>query len=90
MINKEVTEAGRQVLGGFLCSERERKGISKNAVCAATGMTMAQVIAIETGSKAYTIDSLLAYVAGIDCYFNLSLPDREGKHLDHDDMVSKM
>lgn len=90
MINKEVTEVARQKLGDFLRSERERKGISKYRVIQNSGMSMDQVNAIEKGSKAYTIDALLAYVTAIDCYFNLTLPDRDGKHLDLDDMIEKM
>jgi transcriptional regulator with XRE-family HTH domain len=90
MINKKVTEIARQKLGDFLRSERERKGLTKYRIMQNSGMTIDQVNAIEAGSKSYTIDALLAYVTALDCYFNLSLPDREGRHLDLEDMARKL
>jgi transcriptional regulator with XRE-family HTH domain len=89
-IDPEVLKLARQKLGELLKDERQKSGISKSRVAEATGMQRHQIDAIEDGRTAYTIDTLFAYAHGIDCYLMVSVAPREGKHLDLDDMQSKM
>jgi len=52
------------------------------------GIRFEAIQAIEEGSSNYTIDNFLTYISAIDCYFYLA--NRDGKHLDHDDLIAKM
>jgi transcriptional regulator with XRE-family HTH domain len=90
MINRQATEASRKVLGGFLMGERQKQGVSRYRVAKESGLSQRQVMDIEEGATAYTVDALLAYVAALDCYLVVSLPPRDGRHLDTGDMLSKM
>ena len=89
-MDPEVLKLARQKLGEFLKEERQKSGISKYKVAETTGLQRSQIDSIEEGSRAYTIDTLFAYAAGIDCYLMFQIEPREGKHLDMDDMTSKM
>lgn len=87
-MHKEIKEAARQKIGKYLKSLREEKGISTYQMTKSHGIRFEAIQAIEEGSSNYTIDNFLTYISAIDCYFYLE--NRDGKHLDHDDMISKM
>jgi len=89
-IDEKVLELARQKLGQLLAAQREELGMSKYQVSKVSGLSMTQLLSIERGSKRYTIDSLFAYAMGLDCYLQIALAAREGKHLDLDDLISKM
>lgn len=86
-INQKVTGTAREVLGQFLRSSREERKQSMYSIEQASGLTFRQVEAIETGSKSYTIDSLLAYLQASDMY--VFFADRGGNHLNQNDMIQK-
>jgi transcriptional regulator with XRE-family HTH domain len=87
-MKKEVKQVARQKIGEYLKSLREEKGISTYQMTKLQGIRFEAIQAIEEGSSNYTIDNFLTYISAIDCYFYLA--NRDGKHLDHDNMISKM
>ena len=87
-MRKEIKEAARQKIGEYIKSLREGKGISTYQITKDHGIRFEVIQAIEQGSKNSTIDNFLSYISAIDCYFYLA--NRDGKHLDHEDMISKM
>ena len=87
-MNEEITKIGRKKIGEYLKSLREDKGISTYQMTKSHGIQFALIKAIEEGSTNYTIDSFLTYISALDCYFYLA--NRDGKHLDHLDMVLKI
>lgn len=87
-MHKQIKEEARQKIGEYLKSLREEKGISTYHMTKSHGIRFEAIQAIEEGSSNYTIDNFLTYISALDCYFYLA--NREGKHLDHDDMISKM
>lgn len=87
-MKKEIKEIARKKIGEYLKSLREEKGISTDQMIKSHGIRFEAIQAIEEGSSNYTIDNFLTYISALDCYFYLS--NRDGKHLDHDDMISKM
>lgn len=50
----------RKQLGEDITRIRERTKLSKNKIMQKTGLQRSQILGIENGSKAYTIDTLLA------------------------------
>lgn len=87
-MKKETKEVARQKIGEYLKDLREEKGISTYQMTKSHGIRFEAIQAIEEGSSNYTIDNFLTYISALDCYFYLA--NREGKHLDQDDMISKM
>lgn len=87
-MKNEIKEIARQKIGGHLKSIREEKQLSTYQITKDHGIRFEVIQAIEEGSKNYTIDNFLSYISAIDCYFYLA--NRDGKHLDHNDMISKM
>lgn len=87
-MRKEIKEVARQEIGEYLKSLREEKGISTYQMTKSHGIRFEAIQAIEGGSGNYTIDNFLTYISALDCYFYLA--NRNEKHLDHDDMISKM
>lgn len=87
-MNKEIKKVARQNIGEYLKSLREEKGISTYRMTKSHRIRFEAIQAIEEGSSNYTIDNFLTYISAIDCY--LYLANRGGKHLDHDDMISKI
>lgn len=85
---KEVKEVARHKIGEYLKSLREKKEISTYQMTKSHGLRFEAIQAIEEGSSNYTIDNFLTYISALDCYIYLA--NRDGKHLDHDDMISKM
>lgn len=88
MMKKEVKEIARQKIGEYIKSLREEKGISTYQMTKSHGIRFEVIQAIEEGSSNYTIDNFLTYISALDCYFYLA--NRDGKHLDQADMISKM
>lgn len=84
----EVINQARKVVGDYFKNLRESKGLSYYAVSKSSGLATAQIQSIEDGETSYTIDSFLRICRGLDCYFLLK--DREGKHLDENDMIDKI
>lgn len=87
-MKKEIKEVSRQKIGEYLKSLREEKGISTYQMTKSHGIRFEAIQAIEEGSSNYTIDNFLTYISALDCYFYLANRDR--KHLDKEDMISKM
>ena len=87
-MKKEVKEVARQKIGEYLKSLRDEKGISTYQMTKSHGIRFEAIQAIEEGSSNYTIDNFLTYISALDCYFYLA--NRDGKHLDQEDMISKM
>ena len=86
-LNPEISKIARQQIGLYLRDIRGHKQISKYKMAQLTGMTRRQIMDIEKGETNYSIDSFLAYIQAVDCYFYLA--DKEGKHLDSDHMIKK-
>ena len=84
----EIKLVARQKIGEYLKSIREDKKITTYQMIKETGIRFEAIKSIEEGSSNYTIDNFLTYVSALDCYFYLA--NKEGKHLDHDDMIEKM
>jgi len=85
---KKVKEIARQKIGEHFKSIREEKEISTYQITKEYGIRFEVIQAIEEGSSNYTIDNFLAYINAVDCYFYLA--NRDGKHLDQEDLISKM
>jgi transcriptional regulator with XRE-family HTH domain len=88
MMNDMVKQLARQKVGQYLKGIREGKGLSTYQITKEHGIRFEVIKAIEEGSSNYTIDNFLGYIGAIDCYFYLE--NKEGKHLDADDMINKM
>lgn len=73
----DITPTYREVLGKGLREMRTAKGISTYAVRTKSALSGTTIKQIETGSAAYTIDSLLKYLQAIDVY--VFFADKEGK-----------
>lgn len=57
------------------------------AVAKLSGLSIEQVQSVESGDKAYTIDTFLKITHALDTYFFLE--DRDGKHLDFINIAQK-
>jgi len=86
-MDKRVLEEGRKQIGKYLQDKRKRKEITTYQITQNTGLRFETIKAIESGSANYAIDSFLTYISAIDSYFYLA--DREGKHLDQQDLIDK-
>lgn len=75
--NMQIVKSYREVLGQGLASMRNDKGISTYRIRQSTKLNHDTISQIETGSAAYTIDSLLKYLQAIDVY--VFFADKEGK-----------
>jgi len=87
MINEQVIIIVRQKVGQYLHSIREDKQLTYYAVAKLAGLRIEQVQSIESGDKAYTIDSFLKITHALDTYFFMEYKD--GKNLDFIDMAEK-
>jgi transcriptional regulator with XRE-family HTH domain len=87
-MKKEVKQVARQKIGEHLRILRTEKNISTYQMTKQYGIRFEAIQAIEEGTNNYTIDNFLTYIAAIDCYFYLA--NREGKHLDQQDLIDKM
>jgi transcriptional regulator with XRE-family HTH domain len=67
----------REVLGQGLCDLRKGKGISTYQIRQKQNLNAETINQIETGSAAYTINSLLKYLQAIDVY--VFFADKKGK-----------
>lgn len=70
-LNPEVSKIAREKIGLYLRDIRVHKQITKYKMAQLTGMTRKQIADIENGEKNYSIDSFLAYIQAVDCYFHL-------------------
>lgn len=86
-MNDKVILAARKKIGEHLKNIREEKGLSWYALTQSSGLQYNVIQSIEDGDKAYTIDSFLKLLHGLDLYFFVA--DKEGKHLDFEHMVKK-
>lgn len=88
-MHKEKIEIARELIGKALKQVREAKRISKYSITKNWGLSIRQINAIEAGTTAYTVDSLLLYCGAVNCYFYLE--DRDGdEHLSTLDRDRKM
>lgn len=91
-MNNDLIKSAREVIGEYLKNLREEKGISKYAIIKETGLRIELINSVETGSSAYTIDTLLKYTTGIGAY--VFFGDKAGKNpdkpLDVDDMMKEI
>lgn len=91
-MGNDLIKSAREVIGEYLRNLREEKGISKYAIIQKVEIPITLINAIETGSSAYTIDSLLKYTTGIGAY--VFFGDKAGKNpdkaLDEDDMIKEI
>lgn len=87
-LHPEISKIARQRIGLYLSDLRKHKKISVYRIAKDTGMTQEQIRSIEKGDRSYTIDSFLAYIKAIDCYFYLA--NRDGKENDLDNLVKQM
>ena len=92
IMDNDLIKSAREVIGEYLKNLREEKGISKYAIIQKVEIPITLINAIETGSSAYTIDSLLKYTTGIGAY--IFFGDKAGKNpdkpLDVDDMMKEI
>lgn len=86
-MKKEIKEEARKQIGKYLEGIRLEKGISTYKITKEHGLKYEEIRAIEEGSANYTIDNFLIYLSALDCYFYLA--DKDGKHLDFEDMARK-
>lgn len=86
-LNPEISKIARQKIGLYLRDIRKHKKISAYKIAKDTGLTQNQIAAIEKGETSYTIDSFLAYVQALDCYFFLA--NKDGEHLNFEHMKKK-
>lgn len=86
-INKAVLNQARVQVGGYLQIILDKRGWSRTKLANEAGITREQVQWILEGKRSYTIDTFMKVIKALDCYFYLA--DRDGKHLDQDDMVYK-
>lgn len=87
MTNPEVLKEARRQIGLYLRKLRTDRKIGLKTLSSMTGLTEAQIIAIEMNRNNYTIDSFLKFIQALDMYFFLS--EKEGHHLDFDHMFTK-
>lgn len=82
-VDKTYTESARQILGERLRGIRQEKELSQVEVSGKSGLQPSQVVAIENGTWAYTIDSLLAYLHAIGVADDIveSKPDKVDRSL---------
>lgn len=64
-MNKETC---RRALGAQLRNFREKRGVKQYKAAEKGGIRFEQAQAIESGSKNYTIDTLMGYLIGIGLY----------------------
>ena len=88
LTENDVINQGRKALGLYFKSLREGKELSYYAVSKSSSLSINQIQSIEEGNASYTIDSFLRICRGLDCY--ILLKDRNGHHLDEDDMIDKI
>lgn len=82
-----VLRIAREKVGAYLRDIRNHRELSQRDLAERAGVTQGQVVNVEGGNTAYTIDTFLAITSALDCYFFLA--DREGKHLDAEHLVKK-
>lgn len=87
-LDPQISKIARQKIGGYLRDIRKHKKLTIQQLADTTGTGLKTIHAIENGTTNYTIDAFLAYVQAVDCY--LYLADRNGKHLDKDDLIDKI
>jgi len=87
-MNQQIINEARRQTGLYLQEILRQKGWSKYRLAKEAGMIRAQVYKVLDGSSPYTIDTFFKIISALDCYFYIA--DREGKHLDHVDMIKKM
>ena len=63
---KNLLSQTRQIIGSRLKESREIKGVTYADIQRNSYLSPAQISAIEQGSKNYSIDSLIQYLAGAD------------------------
>lgn len=56
----------REKIGNDIRKIRETKGLSKSKILRKTGLQRSQLIAVEKGSKSYTIDTLLMILDALE------------------------
>ena len=64
-MNKQINET-KEKLGDDIRIIREQKGLSKNKILKETGIQRSQIIAVERGSRSYTIDTLLIILSVLE------------------------
>lgn len=82
-------KSAREVLGHFLKERRISLGLSVYKVAKESGIQIGQVHIVESGEKAYTIDTLLKLSTPLNLY--IFFGEKEGKkdgHLDADHMIT--
>ena len=87
MEKQVLTEARRQT-GLYLKEILKERGWTRTVLSEKSGISREQVKWVLEGTREYTIDTFLKVISALDCYFYLA--DREGKHLEHKDMIDKM
>lgn len=87
MMRPEILMLAKQKIGEHLKMIREGKGISTYRITKDHNIPFRLIKAIEEGKTNYTIDTFLAYLNAIDCYFYLA--NKDGKQNDLDDLIDK-
>lgn len=86
-MEKEILHEARKQVGLYLQVILKQKGWNRAELSRRSSLTREQIKWILEGDRSYTIDSFLKVIRALDCYFYLA--DRQGKHLDHQDLVEK-
>ena len=63
----------RKAIGKHLKSARQKKELSSYAVAKMSGISITQLKSIESGNKAYTIDSLLKLQDALNLLFSIDV-----------------
>lgn len=90
-INPEVVRVAMEKLGTYLKGIRKHRGLSIAQLAKKTGIDEEDLEALEEGIEQdppLDMGEFFAITNALDCYFYLA--DRGGKHLDGDDLITKM
>ncbi len=87
MFNPEILLEARRQVGKYLQSIRIDKNITIEQLSERTGLSISDLENIENNTSVYSFDDFLKITTGLDVYFYLA--DRDGKHLDHKDLIDK-
>lgn len=82
MMQQEIVNTARQLIGKYLKSVRKDKGLTVYAVSKISGLQRAQIQAIEKGDSSYTIDSFIRIIQALDVYFFMKNKDGDDDQID--------
>lgn len=86
MINQQIVDCAREILGDHLRNTRLEKNLSYDHIMLHSGLPETRVKEMEAGYP-YSMDEFLRLCHALEIYFFVS--DKEGNHLNFDHMLKK-